>query len=92
MEQKKKLFKYYAIRIGGSVVFRRTVSKINKVKSTLYKPGTEFRLEQVTYSGGQPVGCMAYNDWISHGGGRIGLTGYLRVSREQFRAMRPYIN
>jgi hypothetical protein len=88
----KKLFKYYAIRVMNTVVFRRTVNQIQKVKSVIYKPNSDFRLEQVTYIGGTAVGSMSYNDWAKHGGSRLSINACIRVSREQFRALDPYIN
>ena len=92
MEQKKKLFKYYAIRVCNTVVFRRTVNKLKRVRSVLYNPRTEFRLEQVTYNGGLTVGCMSYTDWISHGGSKLNINGCLHITREQFKSMQPFIN
>jgi hypothetical protein len=87
----KKLFKYYAIRVGNTIVFRRTVSTLKKVRSVLYKPGTEFRIEQITYSGGQAVGCMPYNDWATHGGKRLNICMCSTISRETYRSLAPYI-
>ena len=91
MEQKKP-FKYYAIRVHNMIVFRRTVGKLNKVRSLLWKPRSDFRMEQITYTGGKVVGCMTYTDWVNHGGRGIGLNGCLLVNRDHYRALGPYIN
>jgi hypothetical protein len=87
----KKLFKYYAIRVANTVVFRRTVGQIQRVRSTLYKPNSDFRLEQVTYVGGSAVGCISFLEWTKHGGARIPINGCLKITREKFRALDPYI-
>jgi hypothetical protein len=87
----KKIFKYYAIRVGNMIMFRRTINTLKKVRSVLYKPGTEFRIEQITYSGGQAVGCMSYNDWATHGGKRLNSGMCSLVSRETYRSLGPYI-
>jgi hypothetical protein len=92
MEQKKKLFKYYVIRVCNMVVFRRTVSSLKLVKSRLYKPRTEFRLEQISYSGGQAIGCMSYADWTRYGGRPLNLNNCSKITREQYRSMEPYIS
>jgi hypothetical protein len=87
----KKPFKYFAIRVGNTVVFRRTVGQLQRVRSVLYKPKTEFRLEQVTYSGGRVIGCISYNDWATHGGARLAGNMCIRIDRAQYKALDPYI-
>lgn len=88
----KKLFKYYAIRVGGTIIFRRTVGQIQKVRSVLYKRGTDFRLEQISYVGGTPVGSMSHKVWQEHGGARILLNGCVKVPRDKFRALDPFMS
>lgn len=85
----KKPFKYYAIRVGNSVIFRRTVGTLQKVRSILYKPRTEFKLEQITYTGGKIIGCMSHIDWYNHM--NKNLNSITRLTREQYRALDPYI-
>lgn len=88
----KKQFKYYAIRIADGIVFRRTTGKLQKVKSTLYKPGTNFRLMQVSYTGGKVVGCMSYSEWVAHAQRGIATGNYAKIDRELFKALDPYIS
>lgn len=92
LTQKKKPFKYYAIRIANMIVFRRTVKKLTRVKSVLYRPRTDFRLEQVTYTGGTVVGCMSYYDWTMHGGNALQPGNWIQLPKERFRALGPYMN
>ena len=87
----KKLFKYYAIRISNTVVFRRTVSQIQKVRSVIYKPNSDFRLEQITYVGGNAVGSMPYSEWTKHKGTRLATDACVKIARETYRALDPYI-
>lgn len=87
----RKPFNYFAIRVMNTVIFRRTVAKVKKVRSVLYKPNTEFRLEQVTYTGGKVVGSMPYAMWVKHGGGQIKVSACISITRELFKAMGPYI-
>jgi hypothetical protein len=87
----KKVFKYYAIRVLNTIVFRRTISELKRVRSVLYRPRTEFRLEQVTYTGGRVIGSMSAALWQKHGGKLMQHSQCIRVTREQFRAMEPYM-
>lgn len=87
----KKPFRYFAIRIAGTILFRRTADKLTRMRSTLYKPRTELRLEQVTYTGGRVVGSMPYADWRKLGKREIADNGYCAVTRETFRALQPYM-
>lgn len=87
----KKPFKYFAIRFANTVIFRRTVNTLQKVRSVLYKPRTEFRLEQVTYTGGKVIGCMPYATWVKYGAKQISDNGCIKLTREQYRALDPYI-
>lgn len=87
----KKPFKYYAIRIGNTLVFRRTVNKINKVSSLLYKPNGIFRLQQVTYTGGKVMGCASYDTWLNTGGRQIAIGNYKKLDRSIYKAFEPYI-
>ena len=88
----KKPFKYYAIRFTNTVIFRRTVGTLQKVRSVLYKPQTDFRLEQVTYIGGKVIGCMPYYQWTRHGGKQFAEGKCLQLTREQYRALHPYVH
>lgn len=87
----KKQFKYYAIRVANMIIFRRTVNKLRKVQSRLYKPNTEFSLAQITYTGGKVVGCMPYANWVMYTATGIRVGGWKLVTRDRFRALDPYI-
>jgi hypothetical protein len=86
----KKAFRYFAIRVGNFIIFRKTVGKIRRVKSMLYRPYTEFVLTQVTYTGGKIVGCMPYKAWLEHSGKQF--SGIMLVPRDKFRALIPFIH
>jgi hypothetical protein len=87
----RKVFKYFATRVANIVILRRTVTKLTRVRSMLYKPNSEFRLEQVTYTGGRIIGCLTYPEWAKYS--KIGIQpgGCARLTREQVRALDPYI-
>lgn len=87
--RRKLPFKYYAIRVLGMVIFRRTVNHLSKVESRLYKPGTSFVLTQVTYTGGRIVGSMSYRQWTELGG--RAFSSVMKVSRDQYHSMLPYM-
>lgn len=87
----KKLFRYFAIRVANTILFRRTVDKITRVRSSLYKPGTTLKLEQISYTGGRVIGSMPYSEWLRCGKRQITNNGYVAVSRESFRALKPYM-
>jgi hypothetical protein len=87
----KKSFRYFAIRIAGTIVFRRTADKLNRVHSVLYKPRTTLRLEQVSYTGGHVVGSMAYTEWLKCGKRQLTDNGYVLVTRDTFHGLKPYM-
>lgn len=87
----KKPFRYFAIRVANTVVFRRTTNKVQKAKSVLYKPKTDFKLEQVTYTGGRVIGCMPYTLWVKYGGAALSPDRLTQLSRDEYRALDPYI-
>ena len=87
--ERKLPFKYYAVRVLNTVIFRRTVTQLSKVQSKLYKPGTNFVLTQVTYIGGRIIGSMSYTDWVKFGG--KGFNTVTKVPREQYRSLLPYM-
>jgi len=87
----RKQFKYFAIRVANTVIFRRTINTLQKVKSVLYNPRTEFKLEQITYTGGRVIGCMPYLEWSRHGGSRLSTSCFTQLTKEQYRALDPYI-
>jgi hypothetical protein len=88
----KKRFKYFAILVANTVIFRRTVSSLQRVRSVLYsRLNAEFRLEQVTYTGGRVMGSMPYKQWLEHGGQALRLNSCTLVTRERFRALDPYM-
>lgn len=87
----KKLFRYFAIRVAGTIVFRRTVDKLSRVRSVLYKPNTTLKLEQVSYVGGRVIGTMPYTKWLYVGKRQIANNGCTPISRDTYRALRPYI-
>lgn len=89
MPEQKKSFKYYAIRVVNMVIFRRTVAQISLVKSRLYKPNSTFIVEQVAYTGGKVIGSIPYSEWCAHGG--RAFARHLRITREQFRALSPFM-
>jgi len=87
----KKPFKYYAIRVANTIIFRRTVNQLFMVRSMLYKPRSEFKLEQISYTGGIIIGSMPYIEWLNHGKREIRVNGCTRIQREDYRALDPYI-
>lgn len=91
--EKKKPFKYFAIRVGDMVVFRRTVNSITKIRSVLYNPHkADFRLEQITYTGGTVVGSISYVMWCKYAGAiRISIGSCKQIDRSLFRSLDPYI-
>ncbi len=89
--ERKLPFKYYATRVGNSIVFRRTVNKLYMVKSQLYKPYTDFHLIQIGYTGGRIVATMPYKEWTRRGGSAINIGRYAKVPREQFKALSPFM-
>jgi hypothetical protein len=86
----KKPFNYYAVKTAGVVVFRRTVGKLQRVRSVIYKLDSRFRLEQISYVGGTAVGFMSYKQWKLLMK-PIGLKGCKQLTRDEFRALDPYI-
>jgi hypothetical protein len=86
----KKPFKYYAIRVGGIVLFRRTVGTLQRVRSSLYRPRTDFKLEQVTYTGGKVVSCMPYSVWVTRFPGSR-LASAIQLTKEQYRSLDAYM-
>ena len=89
MERKK--FKYFAIRVANSVVFRRTVSTVQRVRSVLYNPLTGFKLEQVNYVGGTPIGCMPYVDWKKYSKITLNINQGKQIDKSLYRSLDPYI-
>lgn len=87
----KKQFKYYAIRVSDNIVFRKTANTLRRVKSVLYKISTDFRLVQISYTGGRIVGCMSYANWRECGGKPLAMGNCLRIDRELYRSLDPYI-
>ena len=87
----RKPFNYFAIRVQNTIVFRRTVSRIKRVRSILYKPNTEFKLQQVTYTGGRVIASMPYVTWATHGGQALNLGGCVKITKEFYRALGPYL-
>jgi hypothetical protein len=91
MSEVKKQFKYYAVRTTpNTVVFRRTVNKLQKIKSVIYKPDTRFRLEQISYIGGKAIGFMSYAQWRMLKGA-FALKGCKQLTRDEFRALDPFM-
>lgn len=84
-----KQYKYYAIRMQNTIIVRRTLLGLKQVTSKLHKPGTDFVLQQVTYTGGIVIGSMNYQDWVKHGGPTIST--YKKIERTLARAMRPFL-
>ena len=82
-------YKYYAIRVHNSVIIRRVLGTLKRVTSSLYKPGTEFALKQITYTGGQPIGSLPYTEWVKRDLGAINNNGYVKISREKMLSVRP---
>lgn len=90
----KKLFNYYAIRIGGMIILRRTTGKLSIIKSTLYSKSTPFALEQITYIGGKVIGTISYAEWlkrVSFVGSRLNNNNCTKVAREIIRSLRPFL-
>ena len=83
--------RYFAIRVGNTVMFRKTVGTISVVRSVLRGRTTDFWLEQTTYVGGRPAGSLGYTRWRELGGGRIRRDGYLQISKQTYRGLDPYI-
>jgi hypothetical protein len=84
-----KPYKYYAIRVGNTIMIRRTLIGLKQVTSMLMKPGTQFVLKQVTYTGGIVIGSLSYRDWIRLG--QSELRSYKKLDKTMVRSLRPYI-
>ena len=82
-------YRYYAIRVHNAVIIRRVLGKLKRVTSSLYKPGTEFALKQVTYTGGLAIGSVPYNEWVNRGLGAISINGCQKISREKMLSVKP---
>jgi hypothetical protein len=84
-------FKYYAIRVSNSVIFRRTVKQLTKVKSEVYSTASSFRVTQISYCGGKIVATMPYIEWSRHGGKPLNSSKCIRITREEFRGLVPFM-
>lgn len=84
-------YKYYAIRVHNAVIIRRVLGSLKRVTSSLYKPGTEFALKQVTYTGGLPIGSLPYAEWTKRGMGAIAVNGCLKITREKMLSVKPIL-
>lgn len=88
---KKLTYKYFAIRVSNTVIIRRTSDGVQKIKSVLHKPGSEFSLVQISYIGGKPIGSISYNELYNRTGYKILNLGYVRIPVEKVKALRPFL-
>lgn len=72
MERKPKIYRYYAIKQGNSVLIRRSFSEITKIRCTLTvprmlespttlddgMPNKGIKISQVCYTGGEVAGIL----------------------------------
>lgn len=86
-----KVYKYYVVRIGGLLVFRRSLLGIRKVTSKIYKPGTEFVMSQSTWTGGIVIGSMPYSKWYSTQKKQIASGGAIKITKDVYVSMLPYV-
>jgi hypothetical protein len=87
----KITYRYFAILIYNTVIIRRTAKGIKLVKSRLYKPGSQFSLIQLTYTGGKVIGTIDYNEWVKRGGARINQNKAVKVDRTFIKGMLPFL-
>lgn len=90
----KKIFRYYAIRVGGMIIIRRTVDKLKMVKSVLYNKDKSFALTQIAYVGGKVIGTLGYLEWcnrVSFTGSKIGNNCCIPVKRDIIMSLKPFL-
>lgn len=84
-------YRYFLTRLGNTIIIRRTAAKLKLVKSILWKPGSEFRLAQVSYVGGKVLGTISYAELVKRTPHRVQQGGYLKVTRDQVSALKPFM-
>ena len=83
--------KYFAIRVGGMVIIRRTVVGLQRVRSKLYRPNGEFVLTQTSWTGGKIVGSLPYKELVSRTGISIVDTGCAKLTKDIVVGLKPFI-
>lgn len=86
-----KPVKYFAIRVGGMVVIRRTSVGLQRVRSKLYRPNAEFALTQVSWTGGKVIGSLPYRELVNRVGIQITDNNCAKVSVDTVRGLRPFM-
>lgn len=87
----KKIFRYYAIRVGNTVILRRVTDKLQVVKSVLLNKKTGFLMTQISYVGGRVVGTIHYTEWHKRGGPGINYGKATKIERSLARALKPFL-
>lgn len=88
-----KEYKYFATRVGDMVIIRRVLKELKVIQSKLYKPGSEFALKQVSFTGGKVIGAIKFTDYTSRCGSdyRFGTRYVVRLDRSIVRALKPFL-
>lgn len=85
-----KPYKYYAIRVNRSIVFRKTVIGLKKVQSKLTKKNGTI-LVQTTFTGGIVIGSIPYQEFLVKTGRQIADGGCKLIERDTVHALYPFI-
>ena len=91
MLAKTAAYKYYVIRVSNMAIIRRTLTTLKRVKSSLYSPGTQFALVQLTYTGGKVVGSLPIKELALRTKIALNQGGCSQISRELYKALKPFM-
>lgn len=87
----KAVYRYYAVRVYNTVIIRRTSKRISKIKSMLYKKGTEFSLVQISYIGGKVIGTIYAAELHKRCGVSVQVSKCVEINWSKVKALKPFM-
>jgi hypothetical protein len=83
-----KPYKYYAIRVGQTIVVRKSLNGLKQITSRFYSVKNGLDIKQVTYTGGIVVGTLDVRLWAKLKGTIV--TTFKPLTRDEAKGLIPY--